>query len=61
MLSQRQLWENDSGGLHVNGEAFADLKWLEVMLMCEQIKEKEGRCSVRTLSRESRISLGSAM
>ena len=60
MLSQRQLWENEYGGLHVNGEAFNDLKWLEVMLMYEQINEKEGDCSVRILSRECRISLGSA-
>ena len=37
MLSQRQLWENDNGGLCVNGEAFNDLKWREVMLMYEQI------------------------
>ena len=59
-LTTQEIRQNVNGGFYTAGNSFCEAKWFEIGHTYHALLLEKGRCSVRLLSTECKISTGSA-
>ena len=58
--NHKKVLKNNHGGFYMNGVAFSESKWLDIINVYSQIIEKEDKCTQKRLAFECKISFNSA-